>query len=815
MRTLLQDLRYGIRLMAKKPGFSAVIIATLALGIGANTAIFSVVQAVLLNPLPINESDRVVTFWLTAPAKKMSEVNLTPGLFATLNERTQTLDKLAAYETGSVTLSGSGEPEQLEVASVTSEYFANLGISAIHGRTFAPGEDTPGKENVALLSYELWQRRFNGSEVVGRSINLENVPTTVIGVMPPQTNFPHRAEGESFPSRIDLWMPLPIDRNNIGYWNYHAIGRLKPGVTPEAAQRELQLLWEEFVAQNDAQLGAGSLGPGAYVVMAPLQHRIVGNIRTPLLVLMAGAALVLLIACANIANLLLARSTARRREIAMRRCLGAAPFRILRQLLTESVLLSVAGGLLGLLLAAWAIAFIRSLLGSEIPMAELVRLDMKVLLFAVGISMLTGIVFGLAPALRGSRLNLQEAIKEGARGSASRGSRRLGNAFVVSQIALSLVLLIGGALLVRSFSNLMAVDPGFRAQNVLSATVSLPKDRYPEENQIHGFYNELLTRVQTSAGVASAALCQIVPFSGGGGGYAFTVEGYVPRDGDPARHTWRRSITPDYFSTMGISLLRGRAFTNADKDGSPLVTIIDEKMAAQYWANQDPVGKRLRLGGATSNAPWLTIVGVVRSVKNRRLDENASFYVYQPFTQWPQRETSIVVKTTGDPSAITSTLRAHVAELDSSLPLFEVTTLEESVGRTVSARRLASMLLLGFAVTALLLAAIGVYGVISLNVNNRTNEFGIRLALGAQPRDVLKMVVLGGLRVAAVGVAVGIAASLVLTRLMEKMLFGISPSDPLTFSLVTTILVLAALAASFIPARRATKVDPLIALRYE
>lgn len=815
MRNLLQDVRYGMRLMAKNPGFSAVIILTLALGIGANTAIFSVVQAVLLNPLPINEADRVVTFSLSAPAKKMSEVNITPGLFATFKNRTQTLDKLAAYETGSVTLSGSGQPEQLEVAAVTSDYFANLGIDAIHGRTFASGEDTPGKENVVVLSYELWQRRFNGGEVVGRSINLENVPTMIIGVMPPRTNFPHKAEGESFPSRIDLWQSLPVDRNNINFWNYHAIGRLKPGVTLGAAQRELQHLWEEFVAQNDAQLGAGSLGPGAYVVMTPLQERIVGNIRTPLLVLMAGAALVLLIACANIANLLLARSTARRREIALRRCLGAAPLRILRQLLTESVLLSVIGGVLGLLLATWAIALIQSLLGSEIPMAESVRLDTKVLLFAVGISMLTGIIFGLAPALRGSRLNLQETIKEGPRVSASRGSRRLGNAFVVSQIALSLVLLIGAALLVRSFRNLVAVDPGFRPQNVLSATVSLPKANYPEDSQIHAFYNELLTRVQHSAGVTSAALCQIVPFSGGGGGYAFTVEGYTPREREPARHTWRRSVTPDYFSTMGISLLRGRPFNASDKQDSPLVTIVDEKMAAQYWPNEDPIGKRLRLGGPTSNAPWLTIVGVVRSVKNRRLDENASFYVYQPFMQWPQRETSIVVKTSGDPLAVTSTLRGHVGALDPLLPLFEVTTLEDSVARTVSARRLASMLLVGFAVTALLLAAIGIYGVISLNVNNRTNEFGIRLALGAQPRDVLKMVVFSGLRVAVAGMGIGVAAAFALTRLMERMLFGVSPTDPVTFVLVAGVLVLVALAASFIPARRATKVDPLIALRYE
>ena len=815
MRALLQDLRYGMRLMAKKPGFSAVIILTLALGIGVNTAIFSVVQTVLLNPLPIPEADRVITFSLAAPAKKMSSVNITPGLFATLRDRTTTLEKVAAYETGSVTLSGRGEAEQLDVASVTSDYFNNLGIGPIQGRTFLSGEDVPGKENVAILSHELWQRRFNGADVVGQSITIEDLPTTIIGVMPPQTNFPHRAEGESFPSRIDLWLPLPINRDNIGYWNYLAIGRLKPGVTQADAQRDLQAIWEDFFVQNEAQLGTGALGPGAYVVTAPLQERIVGNVRMPLLVLMAGAGLVLLIACANIANLLLARSTVRRREIALRRCLGAAPGRMLRQLLTESVLLSAIGGALGLILAVWSVALMQSLLGAEMPLIEAVKLDMKVLLFAGGISMLTGITFGLAPALRGSRLNLQETIKEGTRGSTSHGSRKLADAFVVSQIALSLVLLIGAALLVRSFRNLMAVDPGFNAQNVLSASVSLPKSRYADDDQVHHFYTDLLNRVHASQGIDRAALCQIVPFSGGGGGYGFTVEGVTPRAGEPARHTWRRSVTPDYFVTLGIPLLRGRPFEHSDNQNTPLVTIIDEKMASEYWPNQDPVGKRIRLGGATSKAPWLTIVGVAKSVKNRRLDENASFYVYQPFAQWAQRETSVVMRTGGDPSAATSILRAHVAALDPSLPLFDVTTLEDSVARSVSTRRLASTLLVGFAVTALLLAVIGIYGVISLNVNSRTNEFGIRLALGAQPGNVLRMVVLGGMRVALVGTAVGVAAAFALTRLIEKMLFRVSPADPLTFVVVTAVLVLAALVASLIPARRATKVDPLIALRYE
>ena len=815
MRTLLQDIRYGIRMMLKKPGFTAVIVLTLALGIGANTAIFSVVQAVLLNPLPLPEADRLVTFWISAPAKKMKEANLTPALFALLRERNRTVDNLAAYEVGTATLTGRGEPEQLNAAAVTADYFRALGLAASYGRTFLPGEDAPGKNNVAILSHELWQRRFNGSDVIGQSVNLDHVSTVIVGIMPPATDFPNQAEQSGFPKHIDLWVSLAIDRDNLSYFNYLAVGRLKPGVRMEDAQREMQALWEDFVRQYDAQLGAGSLGPGSFIVMVPIKERIVGNVRLPLFVLLVGVGLVLLIACANIANLLLARATVRSRELALRRCLGASPLRILRQLMTESLLLAALGGAGGLLLASWGVAVLRSVLAEQLPLIDSVRLNPKVLLFAFAITLATGALFGLAPALRGSSLNLQEAIKEGARGSASRSSRRLGDAFVVSQIALSLILLIGAALLVRSFRNLISVDPGFSAHNVLSASLSLPELRYAEETRVRGFYNQLLERVQRLPGVSSAALCQVVPFSGGGGGYAFTVEGYQPKPGEPARDAWRRSVTPDYFTTMGIKILKGRQFDSSNRETSSLVAMVDEKLAREYWPNEEPLGRRLKLGGPKSRAPWLTIVGVVPSVKNRRLDEDAKFYVYEPLSQWAPRESSLVVRTTINPAAMTASVRSQVAALDQELPLFDITTVDESVARSVSTRRLSSILLLAFAVTALLLAVIGIYGVISLNVNNRTNEFGIRLALGAQPRNVLRLVLGQGMRVAAVGVVIGIGAALLLTRLMETLLFGVTPTDPLTFVVVAAVLALAALVAAYIPARRATRVDPLVALRYE
>ena len=816
MQTLLHDLRYAIRMLVKKPGFTVVVVLTLALGIAANSAMFSVVQAVLLTPLPVREPERLVTFSLSAPAKKMKEVNFTPGFFDLAHERTQTLEKFAAYETGSTSLTGRGEPEQLDTAAVTADYFRVLGLEAQQGRTFLAGEDTPGKHHVAILSHELWQRRFNGdAAIVGQSINLDNQPTTVVGVMPPSTGFPNQAEQPGFPEHVDLWVSLAINPENRSYFNYLAVGRLKPGLSAADAQREMQTIWDDFIRQYDAQLGAGSLGPGSFIVMTPLTERIVGNIRLPLLVLLVGVVVVLLVTCANIANLLLSRAALRNREFALRRCLGAGRWRIARQLMTESLLLAMVGGVSGLLLANWGVEVLRQLLAGEIPLIESARLDPRTVLFTFSISLVTGVLFGLAPAFRGARMNLQETIKDGSHASASRSSRRLRDAFVVSQVALSLILLIGATLIVRSFKNLTSVDPGFQGENVLSATVSLPEAQYPDDVRVRAFFTQLLERAQHLPGVTSAGLCQIVPFSGGGGGYAFTVEGAQSAPGEPAKVSWRRSVTPDYFTTMSIPLLKGRAFEKTDTEASEPVAIVDEKLAREYWSGSDPIGKRLRIGGATSKAPWLTVVGVVRSVKNRQLDEDARFYIYQPFTQWAQRETSVVMRTSVDPESTTAGLRAQLAQLDPNLPLFEVTTVSGSVARSVKTKRLASFLLMGFASTALLLAVIGIYGVISLNVNSRTNEFGIRMALGAPPRSVLQLVVWQGMRVAAIGIAIGVLMALLLTRLLGGLLFGVTPTDPLTFTLVSGVLTGAALAAAYIPARRATKVDPLVALRYE
>jgi putative ABC transport system permease protein len=813
VETTLQDLRYGLRMLLKHKGFTVVAVLTLALGIGANTVIFSVVNTVLLRPLPLPEPERLMTFWHSAPAKGLPEVNLNDPLFAFYRDRSLMFEKLAAYEIARSVLTGTGEAELLIGARVSFGYFETLGQAPLHGRTFLPQEDAPGQTDVVILSHGLWQRRFGGElKIVGQTIQLNNSPRVVVGIMPPGFDFPHPAERSDLSDHMQFWVPKGLNVQNLNSWNLSAIGRLKPGVTAAAAQREIAALWEDFARQYDAQLGSiMTLGAGASTVMMPLERRIAREVRAPLLVLLGAVVFVLLIACANLANLLLARAASRSREFAVRQCLGASGLRIARQLLTESLLLALVGAAVGLLLAAWNVNALRGLSAAQIPRLELIQLDWTILLFALAVTLLTGVLCGLAPALRSARVNLQEAIKEGARGSASGSNRRLNYAFVISQLALSLVLLIGAALLLQSFKNLLAVNPGFRPENVLTGQMLLPESRYPANAQVKSFYEQLLDRVRGMPGVQAAELCQVVPFSGGGGGAPFTVEGHEPRSGEPAKVSWWRSVTPGYFAAMGMPVLKGRPFQPADTETSPPVAIVDEKLARTYWPGEDPIGKRIRIG----NGSWMTVVGVVPSVKNRSLNEDTNPYVYQPYAQWVRRETSLVIRTTNDPAALAPAVRQQIASLDPELPFFKVTTIEQAMARTLITRRLTNLLLSGFALTALLLALIGIYGVMSLNVGSRTNEFGIRLALGARAADVLWLVVGQGLRLALLGVALGLGGAFGLTRLLESLLFGVKATDPLIFAGVAVVLSLAAMLACWIPARRATKVDPMVAIRSE
>jgi putative ABC transport system permease protein len=808
---MFQDLRFGVRMLLKHPGFTFVAVLTLALGIGANTAIFSVVNMVLLRPLPLPEPDRLMTFWHSAPAKLLPEVNLNDALFAFYRDRSRMFERLAAYESARLTLTGAGDPELLIGARVTFGYFETLGQGPLHGRSFLPEEDMPRKNNVVILSYGLWQRRFGSDpNIVGQAIQLNNLPMIVVGIMPPGFDFPNPAE-RSDSDHMQFWVPYGLNPQNINSWNLSAIGRLRPGVTNATAEREIAALWSDFEQQFGSRLGSATLGASATTVMMPLQRHIVRDVRTPLLVLLGAVSTVLLIACANLANLLLARAASRSRELAVRQCLGASGRRIARQLLTESLLLSLLGAAGGLSLAAWSVNALRSLSSANIPRVELVRLDWTVLLFALAVTLFTGVLCGLAPALRSARVNLQEAIKQSARGSASGSNRRLNNAFVVSQLALSLILLIGAALLLQSLRNLLSVDPGFQPENVLMGQVSLPGSRYATSAQVNSFSHQLLGRVRSLPGVQAAEMSQVVPFSGDSLGATFRVEGQESNPSEPAKAAQLRDATPGYFAAMGMPILQGRAFQTTDTESSAPVAIVDEKLARMQWPNEDPLGKRIRIGGS----PWMTIVGIVSSIKNSKLDEETIPYVYRPDTQFVRLERTLVGRTASDSTALIPAIRQQVASLDPELPLYKVSTIEEGMARSLGAKRLTNLLLTGFAVTALLLALIGIYGVMSLNVGSRTSEFGIRMALGAQQGDVLRMVVSQGMRLAIVGVALGLGGAFGLTRMLESMLFGVKANDPLIFAGAAIALSLAALAACYIPARRATKVDPLAALRRE
>jgi putative ABC transport system permease protein len=804
-----KDLLYGIRSLLRRPGFTAVAVLTLALGVGANTAIFSVVNAVLLRPLAAKDPDRLMTFWHSAPAKGLEHLDLNDALVAYYRERTRTFQNLAAYETGNFAITGGGEPEVVPGGVVTFNYFEVLGREPLYGRTFTPHEDTPGNNHVALLSYALWQRRFGGNpNIVGQSINVDDVPTTVVGIMPADFDFPDPSERANISGHMQLWVPKGLDPQDTNSWNLLAVGRLQPGATPADAEKEMSDLFAAFATDYGKRVGEGGPDFSVTTIMLPLQRHIVGEVRRPLLILLGAIGLVLLIACANLTNLLLARASARTREIAVRQALGASAARIARQMLTESLLLSLCGSVVGVLVAVWIVTALKSLVSSRIPHVETAHIDATVLLFTVAIMLLTGVLCGLAPAWRAARINLQNAMKEGARGSASGSNKRLNNVFVVSQLALSLVLLIGAALFVQSFRNLLAINPGFRAENVLMARLSLPETKYKEKSQVESFFNEVRAGVSHLPGIEAVELCQVVPFSGDGQGGPFTVEGFEQQQ---SKIAWLRSTTPGYFAAMGMPVLKGRAFASSDTEKSLPVAIVDEKLASMYSPDRDLLSKRIRIGGG----PWLTIVGVVPNVKNRKLDEDAWPYVYRPYSQWVRRETMLVVRSAMNPEALVGQIRQEVAKLDPELPLSDVSSIQQAMNRSLVTIRLTNSLLVGFAATALLLALTGIYGVMSLNVANRRNEFGIRIALGAQATNVLKLILGQGLRLAMIGVALGLLAAVAFTRLLQGLLFGISASDPLTFAVLAAVLVGVALLACWIPARRATKVDPLEALRSE
>jgi putative ABC transport system permease protein len=808
MGTLLQDLRYAVRLLAKTPAFTLIAILTLALGIGANTAIFSVVNAVLLRPLAFNDASQLV---LVAEQSKYPTITTSYENYQDWRDQSHCFESLEATQAQSLTLSGVAEPERLSVRLATAKMFPLLRVNASLGRTFLPEEDRAGGTPVALLSHGFWQRRFAGSnDVLGKSVTLDSKPYTVVGVLPP---------GFELLQPADVFLPftpwaktLPDDRN----WHpgIIAIGRLNPGVSLEQAHTEMVGITKRL----EEQYPIFNTGISADVV--PLHQQMVKNVRPALLLLLGAVSFVLLISCVNVANLLLARAASRGREVAIRTSMGATRWRVVRQLLTESVLLSLSGGILGLLLAQAALAPLLKLSAGSLPQAFTVGLDRWVLFFTIGVSLATGIFFGIVPALRTAKLDLRETLNESSRGSTSGpGHHRLRGALVATEIALAMLLLVGAGLLLRSFSRLQEVPPGFQPDHLLIADVPVSQGAYAKPAQRFEFYDRLLDRAKTLPGVRSAGAASFLPVSGGGGLLHFNIAGRPPKGPQDYTAAGYRTVSPNYFETLGIPLQQGRLITAGDTETSPPVVVINAAMARTYFPNENPLGKRIEIGATPDpEIPYMEVVGVVGDVR-QGLDVDPKAEMYLPFRQadalLPVFQLSVVLRTAGDPSLQTAALRSALAEIDPNQPLVRVRTMEENMATTVAQPRFRTWLIGIFAALALVLAGVGVYGVMSYSVSQRTNEIGIRVTLGAQPDDVFKTIVGEGLRLALLGVGVGLVAALALTRLLQTFLYNISTSDPLTFCSVALLLTLVALAASYFPARRATRVDPMVALRYE
>jgi putative ABC transport system permease protein len=792
--------------LGRRPGFTAVVVLTLALGVGATTALFAVVNSVLLRPLPFPAPQQLVSFWGTAPEKGLPVVAYPDGLFHALHERTRTMESMAAYEVGGFNLSGNGEAERLSGAFVSTDFFQVFGVRPLLGRGFLPGDALTDTATTAVLSYSLWKRHFSGdSGIVGRTIRLNDRTRLVVGVMP---------QGFDFPDRVDVWAALRIDPSRFDCWCLSTVARLKPGVQADEAHRDILRIGEQVVVERRDVFPDSKPGE-MRAVLVPLHEQLFGDVRTPLLIVFAAGAFVLLIACANIANLLLARAAAREREIAIRCCLGASRRRVIAQLLTESLVLSVAGAAGGTALTYWVVQLLRQLPPDQIPRLDQLRVDPLVLLFGCAIGVATGLLFGLAPALRASRVQMHHAVKDGARSGSSSGSRRLGDAFVVTQFAFSLILLVGAGLMLRSFRNLLAVNPGYRVENTLTARLSLPNARYTSDSSVQLFYEQLVERIRGIPGVRSAGITSHVPLARFNPQNNVVAEGHEPAPGQPVLVANIRSVTPGYFEAIGTPILRGRGFEVTDRRGAPKVVVIDESFAQRYWPAGDAVGKRIAYGGDTSSTRWMTVVGVAPNVKHNALSETPSLQVYQPFAQATDWQNYLVVRYATGSNSILPMLRAQLASLDPSLPLFEVRTMEEALDQSLATRRLTDRLLSAFALAAVLLAAIGIYGVIALNVGARMHELGVRVALGARAADVVWMILRHGLWLAILGVVVGLGGAVWLTRYLRTLLFGIGRFDAATFVAVSLILGAVGAVACLGPAWRATRADPIGALRSE
>lgn len=813
MPTLLQDLGYAWRMLRKNPGFTVVAVLTLALGIGANTAIFSLVNSVILKPLPYKDAERLVIIWEQNPHRGWYQNIVSMANFLDWRRQNHVFTDLAAIDPTSFNLAGgAGEPVEIGGERVTANLFSLLGVQPLRGRAFLSEEDKPGSAPVAVLNYGLWQRRYGGDPaLIGKRISLDGESYTVVGVMPAGFSDVYTTY---FAVNAQVWVSgLDLRPNGRTNHAYLALGRLKPGVSLAQAQAEMDAIARGIEQQDPENKGWG-------VELLSLHDQVVKYSRPALLVLLAAVALVLLIACANLTNLLLARAAGREREIALRTALGANRVRLIRQLLTENLLLAMLGGGLGIVLAAWGttalVALTPPILLQMSPGLESAGISSRVLCYSLGLALTTGLLFGLLPAYGTSKTDLNESLKEGSRNcTESSRSHRVRGALVVTEFALAVALLVGAGLMIRTLAHLHQVDLGFNPDNVVTLRVPLRGPRYKEPARQVEFFQQLVARIEALPGVRSASVSRGLPMEGWAGMEFFTQENPNPPPGEQPDANYL-VVSPHYFHTMGIPLRKGRAFTDADTRSSEQVVIVSEELARKHWPGQDAIGKRLRAGDE-AELPWRTIVGIAGNVRTQGQDVRFVPELYIPLTQypWALEPRDVVVRAASNPAGLTSAVRREIAALDKDQPVSDVRTLDHVAGEPVAQRQFLMVLLGVFAGLALALAAVGIYGVMTYSVAQRTHEIGIRMALGAEQRDVLKLIVARGLALAVVGVAAGLVAAFTLSRLMASLLYGVRPGDPATLAIVCLTLVAVALAASYIPARRATKVDPMVALRYE
>jgi putative ABC transport system permease protein len=808
MGNLVQDARYGVRMLLRNPGFTAVALIALALGIGANTAIFSVVNATMLRPLPYKEPDRLVVPATVNPGGS-DRGSVSYADVIDWGREEKIFASVAAFRPTNADLTGSGDPVRVQAAVVSEDYFRVMGVEPILGRTFLPEEQQPNAPLAVVLSYGLWQGRFGADpSVLDRSIIVNGRAASVVGVMP---------KDSQWPETVEMWSPLgfgatPPDwamRRDNQVWR--AVARLQPGVTVEQATAVIKAIASRVEQENPATR-AGVSGRAV-----PIHEWIVGpELRRALLVLLGAVGFVLLIACVNVANLLLARAATREREIAIRTALGAARIRLIRQLLTESLLLSLAGGAVGLLLALWGVAGLKAMAPGGVPRLSEAGIDAGVLTFVVAVSLLTSLVFGLIPALHASKPDMNESLKEGARGSTGGGrGGRIRNSLVVSEVALSLVLLVGAGLMIRSFFRLQQVDPGFNVSNLLTLDLTAPRSRYAKPADVADFYQKVMARIESLPGVQAVGATSALPLGGGGFylGRAFLPEG-APPPPDGVEHSGQWNIvTPGYFKALGVPLLKGRDFTERDAADSTPVIIINETMARSMFGDEDPIGKRIK--SWRDENVLREVVGVTQDVRYFGRDDRLQSVAYVPHRQDTRTSMAIAVNSAGDVNGLAAAVRREIAAVDKDIAVANVKSMERILDDSVAARRLNMLLLSIFAAVALILAAVGIYGVLSYSIAQRTHEIGIRMALGARAEDVLRLVVGHGLKLVLIGVATGVCGALALTQVMKSLLFEVSATDPVTFVAIPLILTVVALLSSYFPARRAMKVDPMVALRYE